>query len=129
MKPHIEWVFSVRSSFGRRTYAVLTAPIDADVHELRQQLLDVGYDCIYLHSKIWNPYAWPGGYPLFLVMKDGGCVCIKCTKEDREVRQATMDPDQSDPWWAVDSVEINYEDPDLTCDHCSRLIESAYGGE
>jgi hypothetical protein len=32
-----------------------------------------------------------------------------------------------DPSWTPAAVEINYEDNDLTCDHCCRQIESAYG--
>jgi hypothetical protein len=29
--------------------------------------------------------------------------------------------------WRVDAFDINWESPDLYCDHCSKPIESAYG--
>jgi hypothetical protein len=31
-----------------------------------------------------NPYAWPGGYPLYGVFHDGGACCAKCASTERE---------------------------------------------
>lgn len=68
-------------------------------------------------------YAWPGGYPVYYVTKDCGVLCPDCARmADRE--GLTGDPDDSQ--WFIVGTDINWEDPDLTCDHCSKRIESAY---
>ena len=56
-------------------------------------------------------FAWPGGYPLMYLTKDGLCVCPECANRD-----------ESD----LVACEANWEDPELFCDDCSRRIESAY---
>lgn len=72
-----------------------------------------------------QPYAWPGGYPKFAVMTDGECMCHRCVKKEFGlVGRATHDGLKDG--WAVDSVEINWEDSDLRCCHCDARIESAY---
>jgi hypothetical protein len=68
------------------------------------------------------PYAWPGGYPLFAVTRDGACLCHRCTKSERETIGTTTGTDG----WTVVALEANWEDPHLYCDHCSAQIESAY---
>jgi hypothetical protein len=68
------------------------------------------------------PYAWPGGYPLFAVTRDGACLCHRCTKSERETIGTTTSTDG----WCVVALETNWEDPHLYCDHCSTKIESAY---
>lgn len=70
-----------------------------------------------------GPWAWPGGYPLFLIAADGGCLCFACTR--KEYRRATSDA----PDWKIIACEINWENTDLACDHCSQPIQSAYGGD
>ncbi len=73
-----------------------------------------------------NPYAWPGGYSKHAVMSDGECLCAACVKENFAlIARATRDGDGGG--WALASVEINWEDADMTCAHCGRAIESAYG--
>jgi hypothetical protein len=73
-------------------------------------------------------YAWPGGYPMFFIMGDGGTLHFDCVKANlREVIEAQRDYDilrSSD--WRCEAVEINYEDGDLTCDQCNKRIQSAY---
>lgn len=70
-------------------------------------------------------YAWPGGYPLFLVMQDGGCLCATCVDEERgRIHQAALEKRRDG--WAPMGVDVNWEDPSLLCDHCSQRIESAY---
>lgn len=59
-------------------------------------------------------YAWPGGYPLYYLDKQGSTVCSKCA--NREVDQS-----QEVVAWGT-----NWEDPDLYCDDCNERIESAY---
>lgn len=69
-----------------------------------------------------SPYAWPGGYPLFGVFHDGGVCCHKCASTERESIGTTTGHDG----WGLIGLEINYEDPELFCSHCSSRIESAY---
>jgi hypothetical protein len=71
-------------------------------------------------------YAFPGGYPLFYVCKDGGVLCPDCAN-GKECRQATTDCPDDAQWYLV-GAGINYEDDTLYCNHCERQIESAYGG-
>lgn len=74
---------------------------------------------------VFRKYAWPGGYPLFLVMGDGGCLCAACIDSERGlIHQAALEGHRSG--WEPAGVEVNWEDPDLFCDHCNARIESAY---
>ena len=70
----------------------------------------------------WPAYAWPGGYTIYYVTKDGGCLCAKCANENLNM---TLDKDY-DQWFIV-GQEINYEDPDLQCDNCYGEIPASYG--
>lgn len=69
-----------------------------------------------------SPYAWPGGYPLYGVFHDGGVCCHKCASAERESIGTTTGSDG----WGLIALDINYEDPELLCSHCSSRIESAY---
>ena len=76
-------------------------------------------------NAIRNKYAWPGGYPLFLITTDGGALCVACGRKEYKriayaVRHALNDG------WNAAAVDVNWEDPDLYCDHCNTRIESAY---
>jgi hypothetical protein len=72
-------------------------------------------------------YAWPGGYPLFWVMADGGACAFNVAKDERRfMLQALADNSRSDQWRPV-AIEVNWEDADLRCDATGELIESAYG--
>jgi hypothetical protein len=74
-----------------------------------------------------EPYAWPGGYPRFLVTSDGGCLCPACVRREfHKIASAAMD--NRNDGWKPQGSSINYEDKGLVCDHCNRLIPSAYGG-
>ena len=72
-----------------------------------------------------EPYVWPGGYPLYGLMDDGGAICRFCAEEERESIALT---NGHDGWCMVDTV-INWEDHELTCDCCGRKIETAYERE
>lgn len=75
-----------------------------------------------------NPYAWPGGYPKFLVMCDGSALCHSCVKENFAlIGRSTRDGNASD--WAAAGAEINWENASLYCDHCGNQIPSAYGDD
>ena len=76
-----------------------------------------------------GPYAWPGGYPMFAIMTDGGALCFDCLRSEwREIVDAHKRSDTTGGWM-VEGLDINWESADLTCDHCSKEIESAYGGQ
>lgn len=75
---------------------------------------------------IREPYAWPGGYPKVLVMRDGECLCDKCAKSEfKEICYATT-TNFNDGWQAEGSM-IHYEGAPIICAHCNVEIESAYG--
>jgi hypothetical protein len=77
---------------------------------------------------IRNKYAWPGGYPMFLVMEDGAALSIDAARECwREIVDAHLRPDYLDKQWQVAAVDINWEDSELYCAHSGAKIESAYG--
>lgn len=89
----------------------------------------IPYRICLLHDMLRKPYAWPGGYPTFLLMEDGGTLCHKCTKAHHaEIYRAARDPD-TDHQWQPEGREINWEDAMLTCSHCGERIESAYADE
>jgi len=69
-----------------------------------------------------SPYAWPGGYPMFAITNDGACLCKRCCSTERESIGTTTGTDG----WCVTSLDINYEDTELVCDHCGNLVEAAY---
>lgn len=72
-----------------------------------------------------GPYAWPGGYPLYWIMSDGGaCAFDVCKTERRNMLEALAARDNSG--WRPVALDINYEDGDLYCDHTNARIPSAY---
>lgn len=71
-------------------------------------------------------YAWPGGYPVYLVMADGGALCPECLRSNlRLILRATHGHHATE--WAAEGAVINWEDAALTCDNCGQRIEVAYG--
>ncbi len=79
-------------------------------------------------SAIRQPYAWPGGYPLYIIMVDGEALSIEAARDNwRSICHATL-AGLRDGWQAA-GVAINWEDTSLYCAHTGKQIESAYGGE
>lgn len=68
-----------------------------------------------------SPYSWPGGYPLFGIFSDGGICCNRCAKTER----ASIGTTTGNDGWQLVAIEVNWEDPELFCDHCGNRIESA----
>lgn len=69
-----------------------------------------------------NGYAWPGGYPMALMMLDGEVIDSKAARENyRLIRRET-----GRDWTPID-VFIHWEGEPLICAHSGREIESAYG--
>lgn len=71
-------------------------------------------------------YAWPGGYPMFLITSDGAALHFNCARENQRYISDSI-RNKSNDGWRVIATEINYESTDLYCDHCSQPIDSAYG--
>jgi len=73
-----------------------------------------------------DKYAWPGGYPLYLVTSDGATLSIDAARANwREIVRAHLWDDRR-CGWHIAGVEVNWEDPDLYCEHTGERIESAY---
>lgn len=77
-------------------------------------------------SFIRQPYAWPGGYPLILVMNDGECLCADCARSSFRAIVNSTKHRVRDGWDAA-GVEVFWEGPVMYCAHCNASIESAYG--
>lgn len=71
-------------------------------------------DEIRLSDGTFPTHAWPGGYPLYYLSDDGQVWCPECANLENAEPEITH-------------YEVNYEDPELYCDGCGALIESAYG--
>lgn len=69
-----------------------------------------------------SPYTWPGGYPLHAIAADGASLCRRCCRDERLSIATTTGHDG----WTVVGLAVNWEDPELVCDHCNERIESAY---
>ena len=75
---------------------------------------------------IREPYAWPGGYPVYTVMADGELLCPDCAKAN--FRQIVADTySRWDNNWRAAGAEVNWEGQGLTCCHCNKELQSAYG--
>lgn len=75
-----------------------------------------------------GPYAWPGGYPLYFVTRDGAALSFAAVRQ--QWRQIVADYlDGYDSGWTLSQCVVNWEDGALRCDHTGDPIESAYGEE
>lgn len=74
-----------------------------------------------------KPFAWPGGYPKYLVMTDGGCLCPACVRSEFALIARADRTGCGISGWEPAAADINWEDESLFCDHCNKQIESAYG--
>lgn len=68
-----------------------------------------------------QPFAWPGGYPLFAITSDGAALCQHCCKAEREAIGTTTGSDG----WNVVALDVNWENDSLFCDHCGNRIDNA----
>ena len=62
-----------------------------------------------------------GGYPLYYVVDSCVAICPECVNSN-----LSLCKDKTNKEWFVMGCEINWEDPSLYCDACSKRIESAY---
>lgn len=70
------------------------------------------------------PYAFPGGYPKYLLMDDGEALCHKCAKSEYKQLLSSTRGQMRDGWQVI-CEDINWEQ-ELYCAHCNAAIESAY---
>ena len=81
---------------------------------------------IELRKAIRSKFAWPGGYPMFVLLSDGEALCMDCAKSEyKQVARANRENLRDG--WKPEAVAINWEDSDCYCAHCNGQIESAYG--
>jgi len=71
-------------------------------------------------------YAWPGGYPLFVVLHDGEELCAQCAEENLGLIVAATANPGTDSQWQAEGQAVNWEDESLFCAHCNQSIEVAY---
>jgi hypothetical protein len=69
-------------------------------------------------------YAWPGGYPIYYLTADNGCLCPGCANGENGSDASETNEDKS---WRVVAYGIHYEGDPIICDHCGGENESAYG--
>ena len=75
-------------------------------------------------SFVRQPYAWPGGYPLAAITADGGCLCSDCVKGNwQSICAETFE--STNCGFRVSGIGVNWENPNLYCDHCNAQIHSA----
>ncbi len=73
-----------------------------------------------------GPYAWPGGYPLYWVMADGGACEFKVCKTERKAMLRALAKREARDEWRPVELAVNWENTELYCDHTSNRIEAAY---
>ena len=77
---------------------------------------------------IREPFAWPGGYPVYTVMADGELMCPDCAKENfRQIVAETYS--RSNSGWRAAGAGVKWEGDDEQCCHCGKALQSAYGGD
>ncbi len=73
---------------------------------------------------IREPFAWPGGYPVYTIMQDGGMLCPVCAKGNfSAIVKATKTHGQSG--WEAAGSDILWEG-EGQCAHCGKILETAY---
>lgn len=78
-----------------------------------------------LRGDLKNRFTSVGCYPVALLMADGGVLCWKCAHEEKAAICLSAMTGAHDGW-KPECVFVNWEEPDLYCDHCNERIESAY---
>ena len=73
----------------------------------------------------YGKYAWPGAYPCFFITSDGCALSFEAARAERRNIVESIAHGLKDGWQIV-AMDINYENPDLYCDHTGNRIETAY---
>lgn len=79
-----------------------------------------------LKKYVRNVYAWPGGYEVYAITSDGGCLCMACVRANwRSVVWSRLHR-VSDGWQVV-AVECDSNlDSAVFCDRCGKAIGPAW---
>jgi len=73
-----------------------------------------------------EPYAWPGGYPIYTYMEDGEMLCAACVRANyRQISDATRH--RLHDGWAAAGTDVYWEGAPEHCAHCDKALLSAYG--
>ena len=79
-------------------------------------------------------YAWPGGYPVYYLARDGfrndetGELEFNQYDRGEHIMCSGCAENAGKEWSAIITAqEVNWEDTDLHCEYCEKPIESAYG--
>jgi hypothetical protein len=75
-----------------------------------------------------GPYAWPGGYQMYLITSDGEAMSFEAARAEYYQLAYAMRHKLNDGWRVV-GCEINYEDNDMVCCHTGKKIPAAYGDD
>ena len=73
-------------------------------------------------------WSFPGAYPMYLLCSDGGALCFDCARKEVRSIFGSIAGKSRDGWQVV-ACDTNLEDVELSCDHCHKQIESAYGND
>lgn len=77
---------------------------------------------------IREPFAWPGGYPVYTVMADGELLCPDCAKANfTQIARDTYSRWGSS--WRAAGAGVKWEGPAENCCHCNKALPSAYGDD
>jgi hypothetical protein len=77
-------------------------------------------------------YASVGSYPKYWITSDGGILSYEAIRENlKQICRCTHEmangrKTSENRQWAIVACEVNWEDPELFCDHTGNRIESAY---
>jgi hypothetical protein len=71
-----------------------------------------------------SPYAWPGGYDVFVITDDGGTICADCVRKEyaQMYHDTAFDGWHGTGWVVVAASASCNSDGPLNCDHCNRSI-------
>ncbi len=78
-----------------------------------------------LRAALRQPYAWPGGYELFAITSDGGCLCFDCVRAAYRSVSYSMRAGINDGWRVMAIEGAGNCDGPIDCEHCGREIVGA----
>lgn len=76
---------------------------------------------------IRNPYAWPGGYPVYTLLSDGELLCPECARQNYSEIVSDTKGGINGRWSASGSM-ILWEGIEY-CAHCYKKLDSAYSND
>lgn len=71
-------------------------------------------------------FAWPGGYPLFLLLSDGEALSYEGARKNLQCLYDALKTNSGNGWRVV-GTGTNYEDTNLFCVQTGEPIQSAHG--